>query len=350
MARSRIIVILGPTAGGKSELAVALAERFAGEVVNADSMQVYRELDAGTAKPTAEQRQRAPHHLVDVAEPDEPWTLADWLAEAERAIDDIHSRRKLPIVVGGTNLYIKALLEGMFAGPPQDPAFRRAVADTPAPDLHRRLAEVDPDAAQRIHRNDHKRIVRALEVYQQTGKPISAQQQQWGRREPHTKPPPAAASESRPIVPDPDPDPGPRYRHDPIMIGLDWSREAINRRVNARVKQMFDPAAAGRPQAEDLVAETRRLHDLGRLGPQAREALGTRQALDHLAGRLTRAQAFERTKIETRRFARKQRTWLKRFVGAHWLDADEQPFESLVDRAAEIVAHELQTPPDHSRL
>jgi tRNA dimethylallyltransferase len=364
MAHHRIVVIVGPTAGGKSELAVHLAERFDGEIVNADSMQVYRELDAGTAKPTAGQRARVPHHLVDVAEPNESWTVADWLDAAERAIADIQRRCKLPIVVGGTNLYIKALLEGMFEGPPQDPEFRKAVADTPGPELHDRLAEVDPEAAERIHRNDHKRIVRALEVYRQTGRPISEQQQQWGRhgRDEGTE---ARRHEEAERATERRSDTGtkggqeshegrrPRYRHDPIIIGLDWSREAINRRVNQRVKQMFHPTAGGLAGREDLVTETRRLKELDRLGTQTREALGTKQVLAHLAGRMTRDEAFERTKIETRRFARKQRTWLRRFRGTHWLEADEQPFDSLVESAARIVERELQTgesghePPGH---
>lgn len=346
---SRIIVLVGPTAGGKSELAVRLAEALDGEVVNADSMQVYRALDAGTAKPTAEQRTRVTHHLVDVAEPDAPWTVADWLEAAEQVIADIQRRGRTPIVVGGTNLYIKALLEGMFEGPPQDPEFRRRAADTPAPELHSALAAVDPEGAARIHRNDHKRIVRALEVYHQTGRPISEQQQQWDRQGTSVNPSPLTAGpgeESAAGTADAANGGGmvPRYRHDPIMIGLDWSREAINRRINARVKQMFDPAGCGLADAEDLVTETKRLHELNRLGPQAREALGTKQVLDHLAGRLTRAEAFERTKIETRRFARKQRTWLKRYRGVHWLKADEQPFESVVQQALEIAHRERQGP------
>ncbi|MFA7236894.1 MAG: tRNA (adenosine(37)-N6)-dimethylallyltransferase MiaA, partial [Phycisphaeraceae bacterium] len=125
----RIVVILGPTAGGKSELAVALAERFAGEVINADSMQVYRHLDAGTAKPSRELMRRVPHHLIDVAEPTDTWTVADWLVAAERCIAGLHARGKPPIVVGGTNLYLKALLEGFFDGPPADEAFRATLAD-----------------------------------------------------------------------------------------------------------------------------------------------------------------------------------------------------------------------------
>jgi len=304
----RLIVILGPTAGGKSQLAVGLAERIGGEIINADSMQVYRHLNVGTAKPTARQRARAVHHLVDIVEPTESWTVHDWLAAAERAIADVQQRGLHPIVVGGTHLYLRALLEGMFEGPPADEAFRESLADTPSAELHDRLKRIDPDAATRIHPNDHRRIIRALEVHHQTGQTITALQQQW--------------SES-----------GGGYRYDPILVGLDWPREAINRRINARVKAMFQPPEGG----ESLIEETRRLAEAGLLGQQAREALGTKQALDALAGRLTAEQAMEKTKIETRRFAKQQRTWLKRFRGVHWLSAGNHANDPLVDQAAEIV-------------
>lgn len=311
----RLVVIVGPTAGGKSELAFALAGRFHGEILSADSMQVYRGLDAGTAKPPQEWRRAIPHHLLDVVEPDQPWTVADWVAAAESLIADLHARAKLPIVVGGTNLYLKALLEGMFDGPPADESFRREVADVPTPDLHRRLREVDPAAAQRIHVNDRKRTIRALEVFHQTGRAISAQQTQW--IEGFSQPVSLAAP--------------PVYRHDPILIGLHWPTERINRRINARVKSMF-PA---------LIEETRRLRDSGRLGPQAAKALGTAQVLDHLAGRMDLEQTIEQVKILTRQYAKTQRTWLKRYRGVHWLEASELADEALHERAAEIVKSEL---------
>lgn len=313
----RIVVIVGPTAGGKSELAVNLAERLGGQVINADSMQVYRHLDAGTAKPTADQRRRVAHHLVDCVEPTENWTLADWLDAAERVLAELHRRGRLPIVVGGTNLYLKALLEGFFEGPPADPGFRATLDHVPAPQLHQRLAAVDPVAAERIHPNDHKRITRALEVHQLTGRPISALQQQWDQQRRGG------------------------YRHDPIMIGLAWPTDLLNRRINARVKAMFYPEQCGLAGVEDLLSETRRLDAAGMLGEQARAALGTRQALDHLAGRITRDQAFERTKIDTRRFAKAQRTWLKRYRDVHWLDASRHAGDALAAQAAAIIAREL---------
>lgn len=307
-------MILGPTAGGKSELAVGVARRLGGEIINADSMQVYRHLDAGTAKPSAEQRRAAAHHLVDAVEPTEPFTVADWLARAERIIGELHGRGVLPVVVGGTNLYLKALLEGMFEGPPADPAFRERLGEVAAGELHERLKAVDPAAAERIHPNDHKRLVRALEVEHVTGRPISEQQREW-REE-------AVAR---------------AYRHDPVLVGLRWPTEGLNRRINQRVKQMFEPPAG----VEDLVSETRRLNEAGLLGTQAREAIGTKQVLEHLAGRWTAEEALEQVKIETRRFAKAQRTWLKRFRGVHWLDAEAHPPEELIRLATDFAAGEL---------
>jgi tRNA dimethylallyltransferase len=195
----------------------------------------------------------------------------------------------------------------MFDGPPADADFRASLDDQTPQALHRRLVEIDPDAAARIAPADRKRIIRALEVFHQTGKPISDLQQQWK----DTDPPP--------------------YRHDPILIGLDWPAEAINRRINARVKAMF----------ETLPDEVRDLESRSLLGPQAREALGYKQLLDHFAGRCTLDEAFERTKILTRRFAKAQRTWLKRFRGVHWLPAADMDETALADAAEQIIRNTL---------
>jgi tRNA dimethylallyltransferase len=311
--QGRIVVILGPTAGGKSDLAVAVAQAMGGQIISADSMQIYRELNAGTAKPSAEQREAVRHHLIDVVDPTEPFTVANWVAEAQRIIRELHAAGRLPVVVGGTNLYLKALLEGMFDGPAADEAFRASLAGVDAAMLHQRLVAVDPQAADRIHPNDHKRLVRALEVHHLTGQTISDQQTQW-----------SSGAE-------------PTYRYDPVLVGLSWESEAINRRINARVKAMFHPPTG----VEDLVEETRRLEQAGRLGAQARQAIGTKQVLEHLAGEYSAADAMEQVKIETRRFARTQRTWLKRYRGVHWLFAGETPAEVLAAQAVRTVSREL---------
>ncbi|MBI1338531.1 MAG: tRNA (adenosine(37)-N6)-dimethylallyltransferase MiaA [Phycisphaera sp.] len=297
---SRVIVVVGPTAGGKSELAVELAERLGGDhprtVLGADSMQVYRHMDAGTAKPPPEIRTRAPHELIDIVEPTERFTVADWLQRAEAVIG-----REPVVVVGGTNLYIKALLEGLFDGPGIDEALRRELAAMSNQALHERLRQVDPVAGGRIHVNDTKRMVRAIEVYEMTGQPISAQQGQW-----HEAGLPGEPS-------------GGGYRHGAVLVGLDWPTEAINRRINARVKAMFQPADGSEP----LPDEVARLDRSELLGPQAREALGYKQVLAALRGECSMDDALEQTKIQTRRFAKQQRTWLKRYRNVLWIDPRE---------------------------
>lgn len=328
--KPRPIVILGPTAGGKSELAVELAEQLDGQVIGADSMQVYRHMDAGTAKPEPELQARAKHHMIDIVEPTERFTVADWLEQTERLIADLQAAGKRPIVVGGTNLYIKALLEGMFEGPAIDQAFRAELADIDSAELHRQLKAKDPEAAERIHPNDRKRLTRALEVLHLTGQPISAQQQQWDQ-----------FGQSRDS--DADRPAAPSYRHDPILIGLRWAPEAINPRINLRVKAMFHPDKAREqdglewPWRESLPDETRRLEDAGLLGPQAREALGYKQVLQAMIGRMSLDDAMEKTKIETRRFGKQQRTWLKRFRGVHWIEADQIEGPERTARALAIV-------------
>ena len=300
------IVIAGPTAGGKSALAMGLAQQLPAreltardrpaELISADSMQVYRGLDIGSAKPAAEDRARIPHHLIDVAEPTERFTVHDWLERAERAIADIRARGGVPIVVGGTHLYIKALLEGLFEGPEPDPDLRAEIESIPQADRRAELERTDPDAAARIHPNDQRRTVRALEVHRQTGTPISVLQQQWDRER--------------------------SVRTDAALVGLDWPAEALNRRINARVKRMME---------QGLLDEVRGLLDAGRLGPQAREGLGYKQLAAHLEGRCTLDEAVERIKIETRRFAKNQRTWLRRLhatPGSVWIDAASEPPEA----------------------
>ncbi|RNC82659.1 MAG: tRNA (adenosine(37)-N6)-dimethylallyltransferase MiaA [Phycisphaera sp.] len=279
-------VICGPTAGGKSSLAMAVARRLGemghnAELVSADAYQVYRDMDIGTAKPSRAELDAVHHHLIDIVEPSEPFTLAQWLALAEQAIDSIKSRGNVPIVVGGTHLYIKSLMDGLFEGPTPDAEIRAELQALPATELRAELERVDPEAAARIHPNDERRTIRALEVFRQTGQTITSLQTQWDREHPR--------------------DPS-RF-----LVVLSWEAAAINTRINARVREM---------KAEGLIAEVRALHDAGRLGPTAREALGYKQLIHHFEGRLTEDEAIEQIKIETRRFAKNQRTWLRRLQTA----------------------------------
>jgi tRNA dimethylallyltransferase len=289
----RFPVIVGPTAGGKSDLALALADRLApAEIVSADAFQVYRGMDIGTAKPTIAERRGIPHHLIDLVEPTEAFTVSDWLTAADRCIAEITSRRCTPIVVGGTHLYIKAFLDGLFEGPDPDPALRESLRALGLPALRAELARIDPAAAARIHPNDERRTIRALEVFRQTGTPISALQRQWDAN---------------------------AGRDDCLLVGLDWPSELINPRINARVRSMMD---------RGLLEETRALWAAHRFGPQAAQALGYKQLIEHLEGRCSLDDAVEAIKIETRRFAKNQRTWLKRLrltPRSLWIDAAATP-------------------------
>jgi tRNA dimethylallyltransferase len=312
LSTSRDPVIAGPTASGKSELAVDLALALGGpdavEIVTADAFQVYRGMDIGTAKPTDAGRRGISHHLIDIVEPTERFTVAQWLSLANAAISDVRARGKVPVVVGGTHLYIKALLEGLFEGPEPDESVRAALQAMPQPARRAELERVDPAAAARIHRNDERRTIRALEVFRQTGRPITEHQTQWDRRAPG----------------------GDEGAREFVLFSLEWPTPELNHRINERVRSMM---------ARGLLDEVRELHQRELLGPQAREALGYKQLLEHLHGRCTLDDAVERTKIETRRFAKSQRTWLRRLrtiPGAMALEVAAR--ETWVDRVVTTCA------------
>ena len=301
-----ILIITGPTASGKEGLALAAAGRLGGEVLSADSMKVYRGMDIGTAKPSAEDRRRVPHHLLDVADPGETFSTARWLDLAEAAIAEVHGRGRVPIVSGGTPLYLKALLEGLFEGPAADPAVRSRLESEAAARgtgaLHARLAEADPAAAARIHPNDLRRVVRALEVWELEGRPISELQTQWGTRRPD-------------------------YR--PLAVAIRRRLSDLDGRIAARVRRMVE---AG------LLEEVRRLAARpGGLARGPRQALGYAECLAYLNGSMTWDEAVEATIVHTRQFARAQLKWLRRFEGLLWLDAaPETPADELADRAAAL--------------
>ncbi|MBX3388575.1 MAG: tRNA (adenosine(37)-N6)-dimethylallyltransferase MiaA [Phycisphaeraceae bacterium] len=318
-----IPVIAGPTAGGKSALALDLAERIGNaEIITADAFQIYTGMDIGTAKPTPAERRGIPHHLLDLRDPRDPtpFTVHDWLRAANAAIADIRSRGKHPIVVGGTHLYIKALLDGLFEGPGADTELREKLRAKGLAALREELERVDPDAARRIHANDERRTIRALEVFHLTGKPISAHQTQWDSPAPSLREGVGGREGSDSLSPPRHPDTStPSFR----LIILDWPAELINPRINARVKNMME---AG------FLDEVRALHAAGAFAPaanaQAREALGYKQLLAHVEGRMSLEDAIERIKIDTRHFAKTQRTWLKRLritPGSKSIDAANSP-------------------------
>ena len=328
-ASPRPIIVLGPTAGRKTELAAAMCDALGGEVISADSMQIYRHLDAGTGKPSPLLRSQVRHHLIDIVEPTERFTVADWLEKAQQLIRQLQVHHSRPIIVGGTNLYLKVLLQGMFAGPPSDPALRFQLESTPAADLYQQLTQVDSESALRIAPNDRKRVIRALEIHHQTGTPISQLQTQWSEK--------SEIKSKRP-------------ENRSILIGLDWPVDAINRRINLRVKAMFDPDKTRMQDSvdwwptESLPQETRHLEESGLLGLQARQALGYKQVLEWVHGRRSLHDAFEQTKIQTRRFAKQQRGWLRQFRQVHWLAAAECPIPDLTRQALQAVKAADQHP------
>jgi tRNA dimethylallyltransferase len=259
---------------------VELALCLGAEIVSMDSMALYRGMDIGTAKPTPAQRSIVPHHLIDVLGPHEEHSVADYLAAAHRAVGEIRARGRVALFVGGTPLYFKALLRGLFEGPPADPALRRRLEAEERQrgpgHLHRRLAEIDPAAAGRLHPNDTRRLVRAFEVFEKTGRPISEFQQQFESGRP--------ASECRAFV-------------------LDRPRDELHARIGSRVDEMF---LAG------FVEEVRRLasgqHPLSKT---ARQALGYQEVLEHLAGRRGLEETIDLIKTHTRQFAKRQATWFR---------------------------------------
>lgn len=288
-----IFVIIGPTASGKSALALALAQQIGAQILSVDSMQIYLGMDIGTAKPTREEQARVKHHLIDVAEPNETFAVAEFVELADAIIADAAARKVPLIATGGTPMYYKALFEGLFEGPSADPTLRDALAQNSNDDLHARLTQVDPAAAARIHVNDRKRLVRALEVFELTGKPISSMQNEWQ---------------------------GDMQRHRAVWFGLDWEKEAINRRINARVKQMI---------ADGWLDETRALLDrYGELSRTASEATGYHELIEHIRGRMSLDDAIEQIKIATRQLARRQMKWFRRFPNVTWMKGDT-PIESL---------------------
>ncbi|NBX26020.1 MAG: tRNA (adenosine(37)-N6)-dimethylallyltransferase MiaA, partial [Planctomycetes bacterium] len=281
-------------AGGKSELAMRLAAELpgGGEIVCADSMQVWRGMDVGTAKPTAQERARVPHHALDLADPHrDRFTAADWLQAAHRAIADIRRRGGWPIVVGGTNLYLRLLMEGMTEHAKPDPALRAELDAMDTAALRAELERVDPASAALLHPNDRRRAIRAIEILRASGVPASQARSQW--------------SDAAPAIPS-----------DMRLVGLQWSTAAINARINERVQRMI--SSGWQREVHDLL-------NLGPLLPQPLEAVGYRELSEAAEGRISLAVALEAIKVRTRHYAKQQRTWLRKFSaapGTLWIEAD----------------------------
>jgi tRNA dimethylallyltransferase len=293
MDKAKITVIVGPTASGKSSLAVELAGLFNGEVISADSMQVFKFMDIGTAKPTLAERSRVPHHLIDVKAPDQEYTAARFRDDAAQKIEEIRGRRKNVFIAGGTGLYIKALTEGLFEGPRGDPDLRdellREAQLEGREQLHKRLSDMDPESAASIHPNNLKRVIRALEVYHIAKRPISAFHKDHAFKE---KP------------------------YDALKIGVKKGREALYRDIDDRVDEMF---------ADGLVEEVQGLLAMGYssdLKPMC--ALGYKEVLGFLKGAFSLSEAIRLVKRNTRHYAKRQMTWFKKDREVRWFSPGEK--------------------------
>ena len=299
--KSPLICIVGPTAAGKTEIAIQIAQRLDAEIVSLDSRQIYREMDIGTAKPTPNQRRAVSHHLIDCVDVDQPFSVAEYQRLADIAIAEIRERSKRVMAVGGAGLYFRGIIDGLFDGPGADAGIRselqREADEHGNVALHERLRQCDPEAANRIHPNNLVRVIRALEVYELTGKPISALQQQWKMDEP---------------------------RYSFRAFGLDMSREVLYRRIENRVDLMV---AAG------LIEEVKGL--LNRGYPRncvAMQSFGYKELIDYVDGVRTLDEAVALLKQNTRRFAKRQLTWFRNDPRIEWIDTSEfSSIDGIVD-------------------
>jgi tRNA dimethylallyltransferase len=292
----RAIFLAGPTAVGKSEVAMELAGRVNGEIISVDSMQVYRGMDIGTAKPSLEDRQRVPHHLIDILDMNQGFDAAQFVRLAEEAVKEIQSRGRVPIFCGGTGLYFKAYLEGLPAMPPYDPEMRAQLIAMPLEELLRELAERDPATFETIDRKNARRVVRAVEIVRLTGKVREKVGQ---------------SVVNRPKSP---------------MFGLVRPTSELIERIHRRVDEMFRMG---------LVEETKGLLENGlRENQTALQALGYRQVVEHLDGERGLAETIELVKIRTRQFAKRQLTWFRRQMGLEWVTLSPSFSCSEIDIAA----------------
>lgn len=293
--------LAGPTASGKTRIGVQLARALDAEIVSMDSMAIYRGMDIGTAKPSAEQRQAVPHHLLDIVSPAEDFSLSQYLEAAHAAVREIRERGKQVLVVGGTPLYLKSMLRGLFHGPPADWDFRNAieaeVEQVGVEALHQRLQLVDPLSADKLHPNDKRRIIRALEVFRVTRQPLSHLQREFEDGRP--------ANQCRCFV-------------------LHWPRDVLHQRIEKRVDAMFERGLV--EEVQQLLARH------GRLSRTASQAVGYREAMAYLNEDVSLDEAKQRVKASTRQFARRQETWFRSLSESRFVElADDKPVEEVVE-------------------
>lgn len=301
-----VLVIEGPTASGKTALAVEMCSRFNGEVVSADSMQIYKDMHIGTAKPDEDEKCGIPHHLMDFLSPEDSFSVAQYVQMASQIIKDIHKRGKLPVIAGGTGLYINSLIDAsLFDAPSQDAQIRRDLEqylkENGAQALHEMLRKYDEKSAEKIHPNNTGRVIRAIEVYKVTGKTISEWQEQSKNAE---------------------------SEYNPCIIGLTCKdRQKLYNRINLRVDLMLE---------RGLLDEVKEFYKKGYSGTAA-QAIGYKELFDYLEGKTTLKEASELLKQQTRRYAKRQLTWFRRDDRVHWLYRDEDDWQTIIEKSQKIV-------------
>ncbi|GAA3406843.1 tRNA (adenosine(37)-N6)-dimethylallyltransferase MiaA [Paenibacillus hodogayensis] len=313
--KPRLLVLLGPTAVGKTNLSIEMAARYGCEIISGDSMQVYRGMDIGTAKATMEERGGVPHHMIDIHDPDYPFSAAEFQERARALIADIHGRGKLPFIVGGTGLYIESLCyDYRFSEIGMDEAYRaelNAFADAHGEaELHERLVRVDPESARRIHPNDRRRTIRALEVYEATGSPLSEQVAGQKKQSPYEL----------------------------CIVGLTMERKILYKRIEARIDLMI---------GQGLVDEVRGLLERGYApGLFSMQGLGYKEIVGYIQGDYGLPEAIELLKRNTRRFAKRQLSWFRRMQDIHWIDVTEANFSANLHTIRDILAGKFIPDPE----
>ncbi|CAM3089295.1 tRNA (adenosine(37)-N6)-dimethylallyltransferase MiaA [Sporolactobacillus spathodeae] len=307
--KQKVIAIVGPTAVGKTKMGVYLAKRLDGEVINGDASQIYREMSIGTAKATAEEMDGVPHHLLDICDPSETYTAADYQRDARQTIERLGSHKKQPILVGGTGFYIKAALYSYrFSDIKADKAYRQQLEQyvqvNGAEALHAKLAQVDPMAASKIHPHNAIRVIRALEVYQLTGIPFSKQQQQVS---------------DQPIYP-------------VVFIGLTMPREILYQRIDRRVDKMME---AG------LLKEVQQLYDQGLAGSQALQAIGYKEFFPYFEGKQSLEASIDQLKKNSRHYAKRQFTWFRGQMQVKWFDMTHAE-DCFSQHAEDVLSYIIQ--------
>ena len=300
--KQKLIVVLGPTATGKTDLAIHLARRFGGEIISADSMQIYRGLDIGTAKATVQEQRAAPHHLIDICDPQQRFSVADYLTLAREKITEIAGRGAVPIIAGGTGLYISSLIEGIrFLDEPADDGLRARLAqqarELGGEEMYRRLEALDPQAAAAIHPHNEKRVLRALELYEKTGRTITSQREQ------------SRAQEAP---------------YNPLLLGLNFeSREQLYQRIGLRIDRMVE---------QGVLEEARRVYENRDGWITAAQAIGYKEFFPYFEGTATLEACVNKLKQATRNYAKRQLTWFRRMERVNWCDALCPDADELVAR------------------